>query len=601
MKNIPYLLILIISAISMLFLLRNIRKNQKNKKQIYYAFISMVVLMLIWTISLIAQILCQNTAISPVYFEYTAAFGGCFISVAFFFLALIFSKTKINFKLRYLLLFIIPILSTAVLWTNDSHHLFYITYTTNTATTVFGQYFPVHSIYTFLLFGISIFFLLRSSFKNSGFFSRQSIFIVIGVFIPLAVNMAGLLGIPSEIYITPISFTFTLYFFALAVFRFGLMKISPIAIQTIVDRISDGYLILDEENVISDYNQTIFTMFDLKDKKIRGKNLFTLLEEEDLFSIDKEKLTDYIKNVRNSTKTFHFERKLNHEEKYFNIELNSITNEGNFLGTLMLFKDTTQHIIDMQTIQDNQQLLMERERLASLGQLIGGIAHNLKTPIMSIAGGAEGLSDLVKEYNLSIDNPNVTKEDHHAIAKDMEDWIEKIKSYTEYMSDVITAVKGQAVTLSEEQKVSFDVDELVKRINILMKHELKNALINLNISINTDSKLMLNGNIVSLVQVVNNMISNSIQAYGGAPNKDIDLIVSKDNDNLIISIQDYAGGIPQEVQNKLFKEMITTKGKNGTGLGLFMSYSTIRAHFNGNISFETEEGKGTKFNISIPI
>ena len=97
------------------------------------------------------------------------------------------------------------------------------------------------------------------------------------------------------------------------------------------------------------------------------------------------------------------------------------------------------------------------------------------------------------------------------------------------------------------------------------------------------------------------MISNSIQAYGGEPNKNIDLIVSKENNNLIISIQDYAGGIPQEVQNKLFKEMITTKGKNGTGLGLFMSYSTIRAHFNGNISFETEEGKGTKFNISIPI
>ena len=47
--------------------------------------------------------------------------------------------------------------------------------------------------------------------------------------------------------------------------------------------------------------------------------------------------------------------------------------------------------------------------------------------------------------------------------------------------------------------------------------------------------------------------------------------------------------------------MITTKGKNGTGLGLFMSYSTIRAHFNGNITFETEQGKGTTFHIIIPV
>ena len=60
-------------------------------------------------------------------------------------------------------------------------------------------------------------------------------------------------------------------------------------------------------------------------------------------------------------------------------------------------------------------------------------------------------------------------------------------------------------------------------------------------------------------------------------------------------------GLPKAVQGKLFKEMITTKGKNGTGLGLFMSYSNIRAHFNGNITFETAEGKGTTFYISLPI
>src|SRR5699024_10504415 len=102
-------------------------------------------------------------------------------------------------------------------------------------------------------------------------------------------------------------------------------------------------------------------------------------------------------------------------------------------------------MLDLKTIQNNQNILMERERLASLGQLIGGIAHNLKTPIMSIAGAAEGLSDLVKEYEVSIGDPEVTIEDHHAIAKDMKDWIEKTRSYTEYMSDVITAVKGQAV------------------------------------------------------------------------------------------------------------------------------------------------------------
>ena len=65
-------------------------------------------------------------------------------------------------------------------------------------------------------------------------------------------------------------------------------------------------------------------------------------------------------------------------------------------------------MLDMQTIKNNQNILMERERLASLGQLIGGIAHNLKTPIMSIAGASEGLSDLIKVYDSSIFDIDLT-------------------------------------------------------------------------------------------------------------------------------------------------------------------------------------------------
>ena len=267
----------------------------------------------------------------------------------------------------------------------------------------------------------------------------------------------------------------------------------------------------------------------------------------------------------------------------------------------MLFKDITQHKEDMQTIQKNQDILVERERLASLGQMVGGIAHNLKTPIMSISGAAEGLTDLIKEYDSSIGDKDVTDEDHHDIAKDMQIWVDKLKNYAEYMSDVITAVKGQAVTLAEEQSVDFTIGELVKRINILMKHELKNALVTLNTYMHIDEKIELKGNINSLVQVVNNMISNAIQSYNGKPDEKIDMTIYGEDRNVVIKITDYSSGLPKVVQDKLFKEMITTKGKNGTGLGLFMSYSNIRAHFNGNITFETKEGKGTTFYITLPL
>ena len=262
-------------------------------------------------------------------------------------------------------------------------------------------------------------------------------------------------------------------------------------------------------------------------------------------------------------------------------------------------QDMTKSYIEQ--LHDNQDTLMEKERLASLGQLIGGIAHNLKTPIMSISGAAEGLDDLIKEYDSSIGDPTVNNDDHHDIAKDMSQWVAKIKSYTEYMSDIITAVKGQAVTLTNEQDVSFTVEELLKRVNILMKHELKNAIIYLNISVKVDENTVIQGDVNSLVQIINNMISNSIQAYNGKTEQNIDLTVEKRDKNLVISVKDYGCGIPEKVKEKLFKEMITTKGKNGTGLGLYMSYSTIRAHFNGNMTVESEEGKGCTFSIILPL
>lgn len=255
----------------------------------------------------------------------------------------------------------------------------------------------------------------------------------------------------------------------------------------------------------------------------------------------------------------------------------------------------------LEQVHNNQQLLVERERLASLGQLIGGIAHNLKTPIMSISGATEGLNDLINEYDTSIEDPAVNFDDHHQIAKEMKDWTDKIKTHTSYMSDIITTVKGQAVVLSDDENNSFTIDELIKKVTILMKHELKNALIYLKTDIKVPLDFTLKGNVNILVQVINNMISNSIQAYNGKPDMEIILSIYQNNNYLYINIIDSAGGLPNKVKEKLFKEMITTKGKNGTGLGLFMSYSSIRAHFDGDINFESETGKGTTFTISIPL
>lgn len=575
----------------------------KNKKQLSKMFICALCLLILWSIGLIMQIiLSEPLNIPPMYFDYFVYVPICLVPITVFFIGLIFANTKITFKKKYLLLFIVPIISLLMLWTNDYHHLFYIQYSTNIADAVYGPYLIAHNIYSYILLAIGIIYMLKFSIKNAGFFSQQSLLIILGISIPVVVNVLGTFKIiPMSIYITPITFTITIVFLTIAIFKFQFLGVAPIALQKIVDRISDGYIVLDEYNTITDFNKTFLDIFKLKPEELRSKNFIKFLDDRGTSKKAFEKIEKALQKANKTGETVSFEQQFEKIKKYFKIEITPINSENNSLGTLFLLKDITQHKEDMQTIKNNQEILMERERLAALGQLIGGIAHNLKTPIMSIAGAVQGIENLIHEYDESIDDPQVNSQDHHDIAKDMETWIPKIRTYLEYMSDIITTVKGQAVALVNNEDDSFTVGELIKRVNILMKHELKNAYIYMNVLMKTDENQVLKGNVNSLVQVVNNMIANAIQAYNGKHDQNIELEVSKKGNDVIFSITDFAGGLPQEVQDKLFKEMVTTKGKNGTGLGMYMSYSNIKAHFGGDITYETELGKGTTFNIIIPI
>ena len=596
------LIALIITTVVNFILIIYLTKG-KNKNQLSKMFICALCLLILWSIGLIMQItLSEPLNIPPIYFDYFVYIPICLVPITVFFIGLIFANTKITFKKKYLLLFIVPIISLLVLWTNDYHHLFYKNYSVDFQINEYGPYATIHNVYSYALLAVGILYMLKFSIKNSGFFSKQSMLIVLGISIPVVVNILGTFKIiPMSIYITPITFTITILLCAISIFKFQFLGVAPIALQKIVDRISDGYVVLDEHNVITDFNKTFLDIFKLNAEDLRSKNFIKFLSDRGISKKTVEKIEKALQKANETEETVSFEQHFEKVKKYFKIEITPIKSENNSLGTLFLLKDITQHKEDMQTIKSNQEILMERERLAALGQLIGGIAHNLKTPIMSIAGAVQGLENLIHEYDESIDDPQVNSQDHHDIAKDMEAWIPKIRTYLEYMSDIITTVKGQAVALVNNEDDSFTVGELIKRVNILMKHELKNAYIYMNVLMKTDENQVLKGNVNSLVQVVNNMIANAIQAYDGKHDQNIELEVSKKGNDVIFSITDFAGGLPQEVQDKLFKEMVTTKGKNGTGLGLYMSYSNIKAHFGGDITYETEVGKGTTFNIIIPI
>ena len=593
---------LILIIVIEIWLLTYIRKRSSKKSAVAKYFEFFIVCIIGWCLTIEIQVLVINFVpnLSPLFIEYLVYPFVALSPVAMFLVAVsMYSGTEFKMKKWYDLLFIIPLLTMFILWTNQLHHLFYKEYSINVQEAVFGPYSTVHLLYTYGLFLVDMIILVKNSIKHTGAFSIQTVLIALGLSIPIAFNVLGMTVFDSNIFVTPISLFFTLICMTIAIFKYDFLNITTVALQNIVDQMSDSYIILNRDYQILDCNKPFETAFNIKKSQIIGKNVGEL-ELINKMQIHSKNIGNYLESARKTNKLYKINAKIVDENKYYNIEISGIYKKKQCVGILVLFKDITQHIWDMEELKENQNKLMERERLASLGEMIGGIAHNLKTPIMSIAGAMEGMNDLIKEYNQSIDDPDVTKEDHHAIAKDLSEWVEKVNSYDSYMSDIITAVKGQSVNMNDDNLAIFTIKELLDRTNILMKHELKKSFITLNVVKKIDENEKLYGNINSLIQVLNNLISNAMQSYNGEPNNVVDLVVDKKDNNIIISVIDHGSGIPKDVQKKLFNKMVTTKGKNGTGLGLFMSYSTIKGHFNGDMNFTSKEGVGTTFNVILP-
>ena len=331
--------VLIFLCLLLTFLL-NYVLNKKNKKQLDKMFCVLFLLMLFWMLCMILQIVCVNIFnVNIKYFFYLCHIGICFMPVVLLFIALIFSRTKVEFSKKHLWLFLIPVLSIIILWTNDFHHLFYEYYSTVYEDTVVGPYFYVHTYYTYFLCGIALYILVKYSIKNSGFFSKQAVLILVGALVPIITNVLGFLRIiPFSIYITPITFAFTIICFSFAIFKFNLFKVAPIALQRIVDRISDSYLVLNDDYAVIDFNQTYITTFHIKNvSTIRGKRMDSFLKDSGLEKNIND-IKKHIEKVRNNEKIDTFRMYIEKIDKYFNIEISSIIDKRSIIRNFDTFQ-----------------------------------------------------------------------------------------------------------------------------------------------------------------------------------------------------------------------------------------------------------------------
>lgn len=583
----------------------------KNKLRRY--FTTFCVEVFIWLFSVLAQKYCADFGYTDtgwiMFFENLTYVGISLIPASMLIICSSFVPSKGGKKINRHIFYVIPALTQIVIWTNPLHHMFYVSYDYFDKNGILlGWYFYLHVIYSYACLIIGIYYVFSFALNSKGNSHWQAILIGIGTVTPFVVNICYTFNIGNffTIFSTPIAFTITILAYFLGIFRFNLLRITPIAMRTVIDLSSELYIVFDEYMNILDFNEPFSRIFSHLANFKRNENLTNVLNKKNETGISAEDLCRVIETCRDSRTAITKDFTLidGKEIKNYSAEFTPLIIDNAYCGCILLLSDITQAIRYTEEIKRNQKMLIEQERLASLGQLMGGLAHNFKTPIMAISGRTENLKVLIEEYEESLSDSEVTVNDYIEIAQEMKQELEKIRSHLSYMSDIITTVKDQTVKFTvRTQGEFFTVGDLVKRVNILMQHELIRHNCELAYEIAGDETavngIAINGEINALVQVIDNIIMNAIQAYNGVKGK-IRLKISQTPKTVDFSICDDAGGIPKDIQKKLFNQMITSKGKDGTGLGLYISFSTVVGIFDGKIWFDSIEGQGTEFFISIP-
>lgn len=231
------------------------------------------------------------------------------------------------------------------------------------------------------------------------------------------------------------------------------------------------------------------------------------------------------------------------------------------------------------------EILTTQSKQAVMGEMISMIAHQWRQPLNTIT--------------LSISNIQIKQMFGEILDKqELNDSLEEISNTIIYLSETIDDFK--TYFHPDKEKNWIKVDNLIERaVNFILPRINANKII---LEYIKSPTIEIEAYENELIQVLLNIIHNAIDAYSEIIVKDKKIIISTElkNNNIYISIEDRANGIKKENLKQIFEPYFSTKGKNGTGLGLYMSQMIIEKQFKGHIEIKTS-GKGTTFIVMIPI
>lgn len=334
-----------------------------------------------------------------------------------------------------------------------------------------------------------------------------------------------------------------------------------------------------EKGLIVDSNSKFCSLLNLNCQDIYGKKL------EDFFG------NPNVKKVVTVLEKYKQNKEENYEFKYFDENKKRrvyllkqetfIDKKSNTKGFVTIFTDVTKEREVEKEKQKNRQFIIQQSKLAEIGEVFSSIAHQWKAPLVEITAIAQELF-----YTKSCKE---IKED--------DSFVSDIMKQVNYMTDTINDF--QKFIMPSTQKVEFSVKEAIDSMLEIVNHNIKynNIKINLNEKMGTNSYVV--GYKNEFMQSILNIINNAKDALqnNDYKNRKIDINLYEENEKLIITIKDNAGGIDSKNIHRVFKPYYTTKN-SGHGIGLYMSKMIIEDKMDGVLSVENIDD-GALFTIKL--
>ncbi|MEE3129411.1 MAG: HAMP domain-containing sensor histidine kinase, partial [Pseudomonadota bacterium] len=254
----------------------------------------------------------------------------------------------------------------------------------------------------------------------------------------------------------------------------------------------------------------------------------------------------------------------------------------------------------MDTLHQAQEQLVESERMASLGGLVAGIAHDVNTPLGVSVTAASFLQERLNNLKTDFEDKSLTSKNMASFIDEAEQTALLLLSNLERASDLIASFKQVAVDQTSETEREFVLGDYINEIIQSLKPSFKHTEHQINVS--CPDNLVVTCAPGAIAQIVTNMVVNSI-THGFENNVagTITLDVKEAGENVVINYQDDGKGLSEEELSKLFDAFFTTKrGEGGSGLGTHIMYNLVTQSLHGHIEADSTLGNGLQYTIRFP-